>query len=72
MQNGLTSAVNSVESITDRLSYLMPRDRWFDFIVLNVHASKKTTFNVVKDSFYEEMERVFIHFQRHFEAYYWE
>jgi hypothetical protein len=32
------SAVEGVESVTDRMSYIILRGRWCHIIVLNVHA----------------------------------
>jgi hypothetical protein len=41
------------------MSYIILRGRWFNIIVLNVHAPKEDKTDDVKDSFYEEMERIF-------------
>jgi hypothetical protein len=38
--------------------------RWCDIIVLNVHASTEDKRDDMKESFYEELERVFDHFPR--------
>jgi hypothetical protein len=40
------------------MSYIILRGRWCHIIVLNVHAPKEDT-DDVKDSFHEEVERVF-------------
>ena len=37
----------------------MPRGRWLHIILVNVHAPSEE----LKDSFYEELEEVFDHFQ---------
>jgi hypothetical protein len=55
----ITSAVKRVESVRDRISYIILRGRWFHIIVLNVHAPTEDKTDNVKDSFYEELERVF-------------
>jgi hypothetical protein len=34
----IISAVKRVESVSDRMSYIILRGRWCDIIVLNVHA----------------------------------
>jgi hypothetical protein len=34
----IASAVKKVESVSDRLSYIVLRGRWCNIIVLNVHA----------------------------------
>jgi hypothetical protein len=41
------------------MSYIILRGRWCHNIVLNVHASTEDKTDDVKDSFYEELERVF-------------
>jgi hypothetical protein len=53
------SAVKRAEFVTDRMSYLILRGHWCDTIVLNVHAPTEDKIDYVKDSFCEEMERVF-------------
>jgi hypothetical protein len=39
--------------------YIILTGRWCDIIVLNVHAPTENKINGMKDSFYEELERVF-------------
>jgi hypothetical protein len=41
------------------VSYLILTGRWYDVIVLNVHAPTEDKIDDVKHSFYEERERVF-------------
>jgi hypothetical protein len=41
------------------MSYITLRGRWCDIIVLNVHAPTEDKIDDMKDSFYEELERVF-------------
>jgi hypothetical protein len=53
----IISAVKSVEFVSDRMSYTILRGRWCR-IVLNVHAQTEDKTDDVKDSFYEELERV--------------
>jgi exonuclease III len=55
----LISSVKRVEFVNDRMSYIILRGRWCHIIVLNVHAPTEDKTNYVKDSFYEELERVF-------------
>jgi hypothetical protein len=45
--------------VSDRMSYIILRGRWCHIIVLNVHALTEDKTDDVKDSFYEELERVF-------------
>jgi hypothetical protein len=39
--------------------------RWYDIIVLNVHAPTEDKTDYVKDSFYEELERAFHTFPKY-------
>jgi hypothetical protein len=55
----IISAVKRVEFVSDRMSYIILRDRWCHIIVLNVHAPTEDKTDDVKDSFYEELECVF-------------
>jgi hypothetical protein len=55
----IISAVERVESVSDRMSYIMLRGRWCHIIVLNVHAPTEDKTDDVKDSFYEGLECVF-------------
>jgi hypothetical protein len=55
----IISAVKRVEFVSDRMSYIILRCRWCHFIVLNVHTPIEDKTDDVKDSFYEELERVF-------------
>jgi hypothetical protein len=54
----IISAVKRVEFMSDRMSYIILRGRWCHIIVLNVHAPTEDKIDNVKDSFYEELERV--------------
>jgi hypothetical protein len=53
------SAVKKVESVSDRMTYIMLRGRWCHIIVLNIHAPTEDKTDYVKDSFYKKLERVF-------------
>jgi hypothetical protein len=55
----IISAVKRVEFVSDRMSCIILRGRWCHIIVLNVHAPTEDKTDNVKDSFYEELERVF-------------
>jgi hypothetical protein len=52
-------AFERVEFISDRMSYIILRGHWCHHIVPNVHSSTEDKIDYVKDSFYEELERVF-------------
>jgi hypothetical protein len=41
------------------MSYIILRGHWFHIIVLNVHAPTEDKIYDVKDSLYEEFERIF-------------
>jgi exonuclease III len=47
------------------MSYIILRDRWCDVIVLNVHAPTEDKIDDVKDSFYNELERIFDKFTKY-------
>jgi hypothetical protein len=57
--------VKRVEFVSDRMSYIILRGRWFHIIVLNVHAPTEDKTDDVKDSFYEELERIFDKFPKY-------
>jgi hypothetical protein len=49
----IISAVKRAEFVSDRMSYIILRRRWFHIIVLNVHAPTEDKTDDVKDSFYD-------------------
>jgi len=53
------SAVQRVEFVSDRVSYMVMRGPWCNIIVLNLHAPSEEKSDDSKDSFYEELEKVF-------------
>jgi endonuclease/exonuclease/phosphatase family metal-dependent hydrolase len=61
----IVSAVRRVEFVNDRMSYIILTGRWCNIIVVNVHAPCEDTSDDIKDSFYEELERVFDQFPRY-------
>jgi exonuclease III len=61
----ILSAVRRVEFVSDRMSYIILRGRWCNIIVVNVHAPSEDTSDEIKDSFYEEIGRVFDQFPRY-------
>jgi hypothetical protein len=58
------SPVRRVEFVSHRMSYIMLIGRWWNIIVVNVHAPCEDTSDDIKDSFCEELGRVFDHFHR--------
>jgi hypothetical protein len=54
-----------VEFVSDRMSYIILRGRWCNTSVINVHAPCEDTSDDIKDSFYEELGRVFDQFPRY-------
>ena len=61
----ILSSAKTVEFLSDRVSYIVLRDRWCNIIVLNVHAPREEESDDSKDSFYEELEQVFYHFPKY-------
>jgi hypothetical protein len=61
----IMSAVRRVEFVSDRMSYIILRCRWCNIIVVNVRAPCEDTSDDIKDSFYEELGRVFDQFPRY-------
>jgi exonuclease III len=59
------SAVKRVEFVSDRMSYIILRGPWCHIIVLKAHAPTEDKTYDVKDSFYEELERVFDKFRKY-------
>jgi hypothetical protein len=59
VRNRIISAVKRVEFVSGRMSYITLKGRWCDIIVLNVHAPTEDKDDDIKDSFYEELGRVF-------------
>ncbi|PNF13763.1 hypothetical protein B7P43_G13144 [Cryptotermes secundus] len=47
------------------MSYIIPKRRWYDIIVLNVHAPTKDQIDDMKGSFCDELERVFHKFPKY-------
>ena len=47
------------------MSYIVLRGRWYNIIVLNVHATSEEKSDNSKDGFYEELEQVFDHFPKY-------
>jgi hypothetical protein len=61
----IISAVKRVEFVRDRMSYIILSGRWCHIIVLNLHAPTEDKTDDVKDSLYEEVERVFDKFPKY-------
>jgi hypothetical protein len=47
------------------MPYIILRGRWWNIIVVNVHAPCEDKSGDVKDSFYEELGRVLYQFRRY-------
>jgi hypothetical protein len=65
VHNRNISAVRRVQFLRDRMSYIILRGRWYHNILLNVHAPTEDKTDEVKDSFYEEFDRVFDEFLKY-------
>jgi hypothetical protein len=51
VHHGVVSAVTRVEFVSDIMSHIVLRGRWYNIIVLNVHAPHEKISDVPKDSF---------------------
>jgi hypothetical protein len=54
----IISAVKRVEFVSDRMSYIILGGHWCDNIVQNVHTPTEDKIGDMRNSFYEELERV--------------
>jgi hypothetical protein len=61
----IVSVVRKLNFISDRMSYIILRGRWCNIIVLNVHTPCEDKGDDAKDTFYEELGRVFYQFPRY-------
>jgi len=61
----IVSAVKKAEVVNDRVTYIVPRRRWCNMIVLNEYAPTKEKSNDPKDSFHEDLEQAFDHFTKY-------
>jgi hypothetical protein len=59
VHKGIVSTVKKVEFVNGRMSNIIPSGSWCHIIVLNVHAPTEVKIDSVKESLYEELERVF-------------
>jgi len=50
----VASAVNRVEFVSGRMSYIVLRGHWCNIVVLNVHAPSEEKSDDSEDSFYAE------------------
>jgi hypothetical protein len=60
----IISAVKRVEFLSDRMLHITLKGRWCDIIVMNVHAPTENKDDVIKYSFYKELEWVYDQFPR--------
>jgi hypothetical protein len=56
----IMSAVKRVKFVSDRISYMILRGRWYNVIVLNIHAPTEDKIDDLKNRFYEEVKQVFL------------
>jgi len=61
----IVSAVKRVEFVSDRVSYIVLRGRWFNIIVLTVHAPSEEKSDDSKGSSYEELQQVLDNFPKY-------
>jgi hypothetical protein len=60
----ITTAVKGVEFVSDRMSHIKLIGCWCDILVLNVDAPTEDKADVTKDSFCDDLERVFNKFPK--------
>jgi exonuclease III len=65
VHNRIMSAVMRVEFVSDGMIYIILRGCWCNIIIVNVHATCEDTSDDIKESFYEELGRVFDQFPRY-------
>ena len=65
VQRTIISAVKRVESVSNRLSYIVLRGRWRNIIVVNVYAPSEGKCDQSKFSFYKELKQGFDHFPKY-------
>ena len=58
IKNTILSAVENIEFVNERLSYVTIRTRWCNTVLINVHAPTDEA-NNDKVTFYDELERLF-------------
>jgi hypothetical protein len=61
----IITAVKRVEFVSDRMSYIILRGRWFHIIVPNVHVPTEDKIDYAKDSFDEELEHILDKFPKY-------
>jgi len=61
LHNRIVSPVKRAKFVSDRMSYIVLRGRWFNVIVLNVHAPSDEKSGDSNDSFYGELDQVFFY-----------
>jgi hypothetical protein len=61
----IISTVKRVEPVSDRMSYIIVRGRWFHIIVLYIHATTVDTVDDVEDRLYEELKCVYNNFPKY-------
>ena len=67
VQHRIVSAVKRVEFVSDRLSYKVLRGRWYNIIVVNVHAPSEEKSDESKESFFlKNYSRPFYHFTKYY------
>jgi len=65
LHNRIVSAVQTVQFVSNRISYILLRGRWCNIVLLNVHAPSEEKSDDSKDSFYDKLEQVFDHFPKY-------
>jgi hypothetical protein len=61
----IVSGFKVVDFVSGMVSYIVLRGRWFNIVVLNVHAPSEWKIDDSKGGFYEELQQVFGHFRKY-------
>jgi hypothetical protein len=65
VHKSIISAIKRAEFVSDSRSYIIISVRRCHIIVLNIHSQTEDKTDDVKDSFYEELERVYVKFPKY-------
>jgi len=59
IKKNILPAVQNIKFVNERLSYVMIRTRWCNIVLINVCAPTEVANDNDKDTFYDELERLF-------------
>jgi hypothetical protein len=62
VRHRIVSAVKTADFYCDKIAYIVLRIRWCNINVFNAHAPSEEKSNDSKETLYEKLEYVFVHF----------